>query len=401
MACTYCFYLEKSELFSETNKHRMSEKILEEMVKQVMGQAGREVSFGWQGGEPTLMGVPFFEKAVSFQERYGRGQTVGNGLQTNGILIDEKWAQFLKEYKFLVGLSLDGPAHIHNRYRFFRNGKGSWSKVVDSAHRMLDTGVEVNALTVLNDYSVQFPEEIYNFHKSLGLSFMQFIPCVEPDPKAPKKAAPFSVSAKAYGEFLCKVFDLWRADFKDNLPITSIRFFDSVFHLYVGLSAPECTLLHECGIYVVIEHNGDIYSCDFFVEPKWKLGNILKGSLSDMLNSDRQIEFGRIKASFPGECEKCKWLNYCWGGCTKDRIKDPRDKGLNHFCAAYKMFFDHADSEMRKIADDWMRRQAMERSRQQFDLLASQGMNQPSGRNDPCPCGSGKKYKLCCEGKSE
>jgi len=401
MACTYCFYLEKSELFSETNKHRMSEKILEEMVKQVMGQAGREVSFGWQGGEPTLMGVPFFEKAVSFQERYGRGQTVGNGLQTNGILIDEKWAQFLKEYKFLVGLSLDGPAHIHNRYRFFRNGKGSWSKVVDSAHRMLDTGVEVNALTVLNDYSVQFPEEIYNFHKSLGLSFMQFIPCVEPDPKSPKKAAPFSVSAKAYGEFLCKVFDLWRADFKDNLPITSIRFFDSVFHLYVGLSAPECTLLHECGIYVVIEHNGDIYSCDFFVEPKWKLGNILKGSLSDMLNSDRQIEFGRIKASFPGECEKCKWLNYCWGGCTKDRIKDPRDKGLNHFCAAYKMFFDHADSEMRKIADDWMRRQAMERSRQQFDLLASQGMNQPSGRNDPCPCGSGKKYKLCCEGKSE
>jgi len=381
----------------ETKTHRMSFEILEEMVKQVLQQGGREISFGWQGGEPTLMGLPFFQKSVELQERYGRGQIIGNGLQTNGILIDRKWAEFLSKYRFLVGLSLDGPEYVHNKYRKLRNGRGSWSKVVDKAKLLLDSGVEVNALTVVNDYSVDFPKEIYEFHKSQGLNFMQFIPCVEPDPANSGKAASFSVSGKKFGEFLCKVFDLWYVDIDGVTATTSVRYFDSVFHNYVGFPAPECTLLHECGIYVVVEHNGDIYSCDFFVAPEWKLGNIREGTITDMLNSDRQREFGRLKSAFPSECGTCKWLQFCWGGCTKDRISDPRDNGLNHFCTAYKMFFEHADVRLRKLAAEWKNQQESMKTRDNTGSVTGIENFKKVGRNDLCPCGSGKKYKQCCE----
>ncbi|MFQ5753350.1 MAG: anaerobic sulfatase maturase, partial [bacterium] len=310
LACNYCFYLEKLKLFSDSKIHRMSGAILEETIRQVMNQAGENVSFGWQGGEPTLMGLSFFEKVIEYQKRYGRGQIVGNGLQTNGILIDEPWANFLNKHHFLVGLSLDGPEYIHNRYRRTRGGQGTWMRVVDSAKLMLDKDVAVNALTVVNDFSVQFPQAIYEFHKELGLNYMQFIPCLETDPYDPGRAASFSVSPEKYGDFLCRLFDLWMADFIDNQPTTSIRFFDSVFYNYVDLLAPECTLLPACGVYLVVEHNGDVFSCDFFVEPAWKLGNVMEGDLSQMLNSERQYEFGRMKAEIPEDCKNCKWLRY-------------------------------------------------------------------------------------------
>ncbi len=395
MACKYCFYLEKAKLFSNSKVHRMSEAILEETIRQVITGAGSNVSFGWQGGEPTLMGLPFFEKAIEFQKRYGRGQTVGNGLQTNGILIDEKWAKFLQKYSFLVGLSLDGQEHIHDYYRLMLGGQGSWSRVVDSGKRMLDAGVAVNALTVVNDYSVQFPQEIYEFHKDLGLTYMQFIPCVETDPENPTRAAPFSVSSEKYGDFLCTLFDLWTTDFVDNAPTTFIRYFDSVLHNYVDLSPPECTLLPNCGVYVVVEHNGDVYSCDFFVEPEWKLGNVMEGNLTEMLNSERQDEFGQMKADLPRACKNCRWLKYCRGGCTKDRLRDPRDKKLNHFCLSYKMFFEHADARLRQFAEDWKEQQAKALERDDLVKAIKRGEIKV-GRNDPCPCGSGKKFKKCC-----
>jgi uncharacterized protein len=394
MACTYCFYLEKSKLFSETKIHRMDEDILEETVKQVLSQGGREVSFGWQGGEPTLMGLPFFRKAVSLQQRYGRGQSVGNGLQTNGLLIDEEWAGFLAEYKFLVGLSLDGPEHIHDKYRLLRSGKGSWSKVVDKAKLLLDKEVAVNALTVINDYSADFPEEIYSFHKYLGLNYMQFIPCLELDTQNPASPAFFSAPPEKYGKFLCRVFDLWLDDFDGMVATTSIRFFDSLFHLYIDFTPPECTLFKECGIYVVIEHNGDVYSCDFFVDPEWMLGNIMENRLIDMLNSSLQKKFGHLKATLPPECRKCSWLHLCRGGCTKDRLHNPSDKALNHFCRSYKMFFEHADRRFRDLASAWKQRQALDET---LERQHGHGSHPPRvGRNDPCPCGSGLKYKRCC-----
>lgn len=394
--CTYCFYLEKSSLYPDAKTHRMSEEVLKEMVKQVMAQEKPQISFGWQGGEPTLMGLSFFEKAVEFEKHYGRGHSVGNGLQTNGILIDAAWAKFLKEYRFLVGLSLDGPEHVHDHYRFLRNGKGTWSLVVDKAKLLLDSDVEVNALTVLNDYSIQFPEEIYDSHKSLGLNYMQFIPCVETDPKDPTRAASFSVPARKYGEFLCKLFDMWRADFKEGTPTTSVRFFDSVFFSYAGFSPPECTLLGECGVYVVVEHNGDIYSCDFFVEPEWRLGNVMENDLVHMLNSQKQKKFGRMKAELPDECRKCTWLHHCRGGCTKDRIRDSQDQGLSHLCQSYKMFFEHADSRLRRMAEDWKHKQTLESPQQFIEGGRNHEAQRKTGRNNPCPCGSGLKYKKCC-----
>jgi len=390
MGCTYCFYLEKAELFSKSKVHRMSEKTLEEMTRQIMAQSQHQVSIGWQGGEPTLMGLSFFEKAVNFQQKYGRGHTVGNGFQTNGLLIDKEWAKFLNKYKFLIGLSLDGPEHIHDHYRKLRSGNGSWAKVKNKAKLMMDEGVEVNAIVVVNDYSVRFPEEIYAFHKSIGLTFQQYIPCLEQDAKNSSKPASFSVPPEQYGEFLCTLFDLWLEDFENGGPTTSIRWFDSLFHSYVGLLPPECTLLKECGVYVVIEHNGDVYACDFFVDPEWKLGNIQDRKIIDMLNCAQQNTFGKNKSSLPAECRKCRWLSLCRGGCPKDRLFSAQAEGLNFFCPSFKMFFNHADKHFRRMAEEW--------KLQQGGMTASppQENTGPVGRNAPCPCGSGLKYKKCC-----
>jgi len=395
MACEYCFYLKKSTLFSSSKTHRMSDTILEEVIRQMMLESVPEVSFSWQGGEPTLMGLEFFRKAIEFQKKYGSGKTVGNGFQTNGILINRDWAKFLKESNFLVGLSIDGPEHIHDRYRHMKNGQGSWSKVVDSAKRLLDAGVAVNALTVVNDYVVKFPEEIYDFHKQLGLNHMQFIPCVETDINDPARAAEFSVTSENYGEFLCKIFDLWRSDFSEGIPNTFIRFFDSLFYYYVDRIPPDCTFQQICGNYIVIEHNGDVYPCDFFVDSKWKLGNVMKDKLNDLLNSHKQFEFGKVKANLPEECKTCPWLNYCRGGCPKDRIRDPQDKGSNHFCKSYKMFFEKNDMQMRDIAREWKYQSELSVGRMKSSQ--SPGLSgKKIGRNDPCPCGSSRKYKNCC-----
>ena len=256
--CRYCFYLGKQKLYPDTPKHRMSNEVLEELMRQAMIQSGPAVSFGWQGGEPTLMGLPFFEKVVSYQERYGSGQIVDNGLQTNGILLGRKWAEFLSRYKFLVGLSLDGPEHVHDRYRRKRGGDGTWNVVHEKADMLLGEGVAMNALCCVTDYSVQFPEELYEYFKSIGIHWMQFIPVLEPDKDDPRRAASFSVDAERFGDFLCRLWDLWLGDFEDGAPTTSIRWFESLFYTYVGMTAPECTLHRECGDYVVVEHHGDV-----------------------------------------------------------------------------------------------------------------------------------------------
>jgi uncharacterized protein len=357
MACSYCFYRDKAGEFPGGPVHRMREAVLEETIRQILDPPGRSASFGWQGGEPTLIGLPFFEKAVEFQVRYGRGQSVGNGLQTNGLLLDRRWAAFLKRFRFLVGLSLDGPEHIHDRYRVKAGGQSSWTEVVDRARMLLAEGVETNAISVVNNYSVRFPEEIYEFHKSLGLVHMQFIPCVETDPADPSRGAEFSAPGEAYGDFLIKLFDLWRADFSDGEPTTFIRSFDSLFFLYVDRQPPDCALHPECGTYLVIEHDGGVYACDFFVEERWKLGNVMDGKLVHMLNSGRQTQFGRAKAALPGPCRSCEWRRLCLGGCPKDRIRDPRDGGVSHFCAGYKKFFAHADGEFKALAVEWKRTQ--------------------------------------------
>jgi len=349
MACTYCFYYDKTALFS-TGRHRMREETLEKTLSSFLASAHRPVTVGWQGGEPGLMGISFFEKAVDLERKYAPGVQVGNSFQTNGYHLDRAWARFFHKNRFLVGLSLDGPAHVHDRYRLTRDGRGTWQRVTDNLKMLLDQGVAVNTMTVVNDYSVRFPEEIYNFHKELGIRYMQFIPCVEADPSDPSRAAPFSVSARAYGEFLCKLFDLWVGDFRDGIPEVSIRFFDSVLLSYLDLPPEECTFNDECGVYLVVEHNGDVYPCDFFVEPALKLGNVYREGLEELLNSEQQKQFGRAKAEMHRKCLRCPWLRHCKGGCPKDRLRDPRDRGMNHFCESYKIFYRYADSRLKKMA---------------------------------------------------
>lgn len=366
MGCEYCFYYDKQDYFTETPRHRMSHEVLEEMISQGMSVPQREFSFGWQGGEPTLMGLDFYREAVALQAAYANGREVHNSIQTNGILIDDAWADFLKANDFLVGLSIDGPIHIHDHYRLMQGGGGSHARVESAARLLLEKGVLVNALSVISSYSVQYPDEIYHYLKGLGFKFMQFIPCVETDPENPRQAAPFSVSAKAYGEFLCRIFDLWEADFVDGYASVSVRLFDTFSHVYLGLTPPECTMQRTCGTYLVVEHNGEVYSCDFFVEDTWRLGNVMTGRLEDMLNSKRQQLFGEIKAKLPKKCVTCEWLTFCRGGCPKDRIRDPQDKRFNHFCESYKIFFTYAHPRfaalMRRFVE---RRQADQQSRQQ------------------------------------
>ena len=352
MNCGYCFYLPKSQMFPESNK-RMSNDVLEAMISQVMNQPVEHISFGWQGGEPTLMGIPFFQKAMGLMERYGHGQMVANGLQTNGSLIDKNWAAIFRQYHFLVGISVDGSQHLHDHYRKTRGGIGSWRNAIDAVHLLQDKDVMVNALTVVNDHSVQYPEEIYTFHKSQGFQYMQFIPCVENDTHDPSRTAPFSVSAQDYGRFLCRLFDLWAADFKDGLPTTSIRFFDALLIKRAGYPPGECTLLETCGNYLLVEHNGDVFSCDFFVEEEGRLGNLMEISLILLFNSREHVRFGQQKANLPQDCLDCEWLDLCRGGCPKDRVRNPASKGLNHFCESFRLFFTYADSRINELAGEW------------------------------------------------
>ncbi|MDZ7371645.1 MAG: anaerobic sulfatase maturase [candidate division KSB1 bacterium] len=351
LACRYCFYLGKNISHKRNLPMRMSEETLRSLVKQMMRQGEREVSFCWQGGEPTLMGIEFYERAVEYQIRFGRpGQVVGNSLQTNGVLIDRDWALFLRDARFLVGLSIDGPQHIHDRYRVSK-GQGSWASVMKALETLMRYEVPVNVLTVVNDYSVNFADEIYSFHKQNGLTYMQFIPCVERRRDDPQEYASFTVPAEAYGRFLCRLFDLWWDDFQDGKPTTIIRWFDSVAANCAGLEPPECTLQTECGSYLVAEHNGDVFSCDFFVDSGHYLGNLHKTPLFDLLNSPQQKSFGAAKVDLPSECRSCNWFYLCKGGCPKDRKGSGKEPRSNYLCGAYREFFRHAESRLKELAE--------------------------------------------------
>lgn len=350
--CGYCFYLEKAALFPRP-RHRMTEKILTETLRQALTQCQDGLSLSWQGGEPSLMGLAFYQKAVDLQERFGKGKRVGNAFQTNGVLMDGKWGDFFKKYKFLVGLSLDGPEQIHDHYRKTSKGAGSWETVAANAGRLLAQGVQVNAMTCLSDYSVRYPEEIYNFHKEMGLAYMQFIPILERGRAGESALAPFSITARQYGDFLCRIFDLWRADFKDGRPTTSVRLFESTFFRLLGQPNPQCTFRESCGQYLVVEHNGDVFPCDFFVEPRWKLGNVMEGNLTRMLNSERMAAFRELKSQLPEKCLSCQFRPFCHGGCTKDRAFDTGAARPNYFCEAYSQLFGHALPVLKALAARW------------------------------------------------
>jgi uncharacterized protein len=352
LQCDYCFYLEKHRLYEGAPaKHRMTDETAEKIIRDMFACSDAP-TFIWHGGEPTLAGLEFFTKIVAVQRFYAKGRPYSNALQTNGTLLNEDWAHFFKNENFLVGVSLDGPEHIHDQYRKDRGGRGTFQRVFEKTQMLLDRGVQVNALATVNSYSVKFPTEIYKFFKKNRLIFMQFSPVVEQDPENPEAAAPYSVDARDYGAFLKELFSLWVGDFdvKRLKQKTSVRFFDALIQKYVGMNPDHCIFQKECGNALVAEHNGDLFSCDYLVSADTRIGNIHEMSVAEAVRSPNHTGFAKRKAALGPECRSCQWLDLCYGGCIKDRIRDPRDKGQNRFCSSYQFFFQRADKRLRKFA---------------------------------------------------
>lgn len=343
LRCNYCFYRQKAGMF-EGKQHRMSSSTLETVISECMAMG--VTTFSWQGGEPTTMGLAFFETVVELEMKHGApGSVVANALQTNGVVIDRNWAEFLAEYRFLVGLSLDGPKRLHDHYRKDIGGRGTHERVMRAARVMTEHGVEFNILALLNDLNVKEPDAVYDFMKANDFPFLQFVPCIEPG--AGGKPAPFSISPEDYGEFLVRVFDRWVEDF----PNVSIRDFDDLLSRELGRNPGTCTVSPRCGSYVVIEHNGDVFACDFFVVSKWKLGNILVTPLSEIVSSGKLEEFAQAKSVLGPVCEACPFVSKCWGGCQKHRTilgGEPTDP--SYFCRAYKRLHAHAGPQMPELA---------------------------------------------------
>jgi len=312
--CRYCFYTEKTALFEDGEDYRMSPAVLDAYVrKYIQSQRAPEINFAWQGGEPTLMGLDFFRRAVALQKRYGRGKNISNSIQTNGILLDDKWCEFLAREKFLVGISIDGPRELHDRYRVDRGGRGSFDKVMDSIKRLQDWHVEYNTLSSVTADCARDPAGVYQFLKSTGTRFMQFIPIVErePDqhsrelglklaepPKSLRAAAeevaltPWSVSGEDYGTFLCRVFDEWM---RGDIGRVFVQIFDIALGAWMGHDPALCIFAKNCGKAVAMEHNGDVYSCDHFVYPDHRLGNIVQDSVADIMTAAPVVQLGRNK----------------------------------------------------------------------------------------------------------
>ena len=326
----------------------MSDEVLEKLVQDYMKLGFPVVGFAWQGGEPTLMGVDFFRRAVELQKEYGKaGQEVSNTLQTNGVLLDEKWCRFFHDNKFLLGISIDGPKEFHDYYRVDRSGSGTFDKVMRGIQTCKKYNVEFSALILLNNKSVEHPDELFDFLIENDMTYLQFIPCVETD-SSTNKIADFSITPQQYGEFLCRLFDRWYDYGPEKL---NIREFDSIVTYYVMGNHTICTYSKRCTGFLVVEHSGDAFCCEFFVEPKWRLGDILETPLEKLATSGEKQTFARNKEKLCNKCILCRHLDICRGGCMKDRVRLGSDFSReSYFCESYKQFFDYTVPRFMQIA---------------------------------------------------
>jgi uncharacterized protein len=391
LRCEYCFYLDHCALYPDVKRHRMSDEVVEKMIRSYMSTMQHVYSFGWQGGEPTLMGLEFFKKVVQLQKKYARpGARVANGLQTNGTMIDDEFASFLAENNFLVGVSLDGPDEIHNRYRLNADGRGTHEDVVRGIEALKRNKVEFNILTLVNAANVTRGREVYRYLRDMGIFYHQYIPCVEFDDQGNKM--PFAISGDQWGTFLCDIFDEWIQNDKQRV---SVRLFDSILNLMVDGVYTTCHHAGNCSQYFVVEYNGDIYPCDFFVKRELKLGNITENSWSEMSSYGKYLQFGSQKNDWNEKCKECEYLNLCSGDCLKHRLyKGGNPRTLSWLCSGWKKFYDHSLPEFRNIAISAIKerqRNGMYRDNKPHKLFIDKSM----GRNDTCFCGSGKKYKKC------
>jgi len=346
--CRYCFYKDRATEFG-WGKQRMSEQVLGKLVKDYMQLGFGVVGFAWQGGEPTLMGVDFFRRAVDLQKKYGSsGQQVSNTLQTNGVLLDDDWCRFFYDNQFLVGISIDGPKEFHDKYRLDHSGEGTFDRVMRGINNCKKHNVEFSALILLNNNNVEHPERLFDFLIENELTYLQFIPCVETDPTT-NKVADFSITSQQYGDFLCRLFDLWYEYGPEKL---NVREFDSIVTYYVLGNHTICTYNKQCAGFVVIEHTGDAFCCEFFVESRWRLGNILETPLEKLAGSSTKRVFSRDKEKLCNKCLVCRYLDICRGGCMKDRVRlnIDDDSRESYFCDSYKQFFDYTIPRFMKIA---------------------------------------------------
>ena len=359
LACTYCFYLEKKNLFQDGRAFRMSDEVLEAFIRRYIESVDApQVPFAWQGGEPTILGPEFFRKVVRLQQKFASGKTITNSIQTNGVLIDDEWAEFFAKHGFLVGISLDGPKRFHDAYRVDASGKGSFDRVMKGLRTLQSHQVEFNTLTVVNRKNARHPLDVYRFLKNVGSRFHQYIPLVErlPDarstrlglnlatPPRPDQESPvteWSVEPEMYGRFLIKIFEEW---VRRDVGEVFVQMFDNTLASWYGEEAQLCVFRETCGNALIIEHEGSIYSCDHFMYPEYRLGDIREKSLKEMVGSERQVKFGLQKRDgLTEQCRQCNLLFACRGGCPKHRfMKTPSGEyGLNYLCPAYKAFFDH------------------------------------------------------------
>lgn len=418
--CTYCFYVEKDRLRRLPGPSRMSDAVLEAYVRQyIASQDTPEVAFAWQGGEPTLMGIPFFERVLHWQRIHHGGKTIRNGLQTNGTLLNDAWGSFLSRHGFLVGISIDGPPALHDAYRVDRRRRPTSSAVLRGVEILHRHRVEFNTLTVVHRRNARHPAEIYQFLKKIGSRFLQFIPVVERWSRLPaEEAGPasrrnldsppatgadpsdavtdWSVQPEDYGLFLNTVFDEW---VHGDVGRVFVRDFDSTLAAWAGHPSPICIAAETCGNALAVEHNGDVYPCDHYVYPEWKLGNLLATDLRDLAHSPAQRRFGADKRdTLPAACRQCHYLFACHGDCPKLRFVPLPGPGtrISYLCPGRLAFFRHVDPYMQIMAGLLHRQRA---PAEIMSLLRACAPAATPGRNATCPCGSGHRYKRCCGAK--
>jgi uncharacterized protein len=351
LACDYCYYLPKQHLYPDSD-FRMSKSLLRDFTHQMMAaQPGPQIEFSWQGGEPTLMGLPFFQKAVQLQNAFAPpGMQISNTLQTNGTLLNPAWCRFFKENNFLVGLSLDGPPDVHNAHRRTASSRRKFQEVMRAAQLLQQFDVDFNILCCVHQANVDDPIKVYRFLRDrVGAKFIQFIPIiqrvVDKNGLETEEITSLSLKGPDYGRFLKTIFDVW---IRRDVGQVFVQIFDIALGVWVGQPAGLCIFAETCGRALVLEHNGDLYACDHFVNPEHKIGNITKTPLTNLVESTRQVRFGLNKRdTLPEKCQNCPVLFICHGGCPKNRD----ETGLNRLCPGYLDFFQHIDQPMRKMAD--------------------------------------------------
>ncbi len=404
--CAYCFFLSKEE-FYPGSRFRMADDLLETYIRQyIEAQRTGRVTIAWQGGEPTLMGLDFFVRSVEYARKYARpGMQVEYSIQTNGTLLDDDWCAFFHEHRFLVGLSIDGPRPLHDAYRVDKGGRPTFDRVLAAARLLQKHRVDFNVLATVHAVNADHPLDVYRFMRDdLGARWVQFIPSVErvnADGRtlvqAGRAVTERSVRPEQWGRFLIAVFDEW---VQHDVGRMYLPLFEGMLAAWLGGSAGLCIFDETCGNALAVEHNGDVYSCDHFVEPDYLLGNIRDQHLITLVAGEQQRQFGRAKRdSLPPYCRACPAYFVCHGECPKNRFLDTPDgdPGLNYLCAGYRAFFAHIDRPMKMMAQLY----SAGRSPAEIMRLFLPGTVRPealfatTGRNDPCPCGSGRKFKHC------